>query len=393
MNIHFGRKYASSFLAAFTLIGGLLLISPSCEKDSDLIVPSDGYDWPDNNRDYWPTEEWRTASMEDHQMDASKMALADDFAENDPLARALLVVKDGYLVFEKYYGEGGVDQSTDLWSVTKSYTSAVLGILMDNGTIRSTSQLMADLMPAYPEFNEITLHHVLTMMTGLSWAESGPLWVEWAFSDDWVASALARGQVNEPGKKFYYSSGNSHFLTSLVYYEGHIKPGGLAKQHLFDPMGVPFDTLDHPIVYNTWSDYQLPMYQTWRQDTRGIETASFGLYMRARDMAKFGYLYLNRGRWEDEQLVSESWVKASVKEHVRGIYGRYSYGYQWYITLVAGEPAFLASGYGGQIIGVVPSRDLVLVLKYEAEDPVHPETGSAHDDMHLFDLVVESVIE
>ncbi|MCK5693917.1 MAG: serine hydrolase, partial [Bacteroidales bacterium] len=139
--------------------------------------------------------------------------------------------------------------------------------------------------------------------------------------------------------------------------------------------------------------YQKPMYQTWRQDTKGIETASFGLYMTARDMAKFGFLYLNRGRWEDENLLSESWVKASTREQVTGIYGRYSYGYQWYITMVGGESAFLASGYGGQIIGVVPSKDLVVVLKYEAEDPVHPETGSPHDDMHLFELVVESIVE
>lgn len=393
MEIPDGSKFTSTILLVFVLPGALLLISPSCEKEPDPIVPTDGYVWPDNERDYWPTEDWRTASMEEHNMDASKMALADDFAENDPLARALLVIKDGYLVFENYYGEGGVDQSTDLWSVTKSYSSALVGILMDQHIIQSTSQLMADLMPAYPEFNKITLHHVLTMTTGLSWAESGPLWVEWAFSDDWVAAALARGQVNEPGEKFYYSSGNSHFLTSLVNYAGHIKPGGLAKTHLFDPMGIPFDTLENPIIYNTWSDYQKPMYQTWRQDTRGIETASFGLYMRARDMAKFGFLYLNRGRWEDQHLISESWVKASVKEQETGIYGRYSYGYQWYITLVSGEPAFLASGFGGQIIGVVPSMDLVLVLKYEAEDPVHPESGSAHDDMHLFDLVVEAVID
>ena len=326
-------------------------------------------------------------------MDASLMDLADEFAANDPLARALLVIKDGYLVFEKYYGEGGVNESTDLWSVTKSYSSAVLGLLMDQGIILSTSQLMADLMPAYPEFNDISLYHVLTMTTGLAWTEGGQVWVNWVFSDDWVAHALSLGQERDPGERFFYSSANSHFLTSLIYYSSGIKPGTLAKKYLFDPLGVPFDTLDQKIVYDTWSDYQQPMFQTWRQDTRGIETASFGLYMTARDMAKFGYLYLNRGRWEDRQLLSESWVKTSVKEHVKGIYGRYSYGYQWYITLVAGKPAFLASGFGGQIIGVVPSLDLVLVLKYEAEEPVHPETGSAHDDMHLFDLVVESVID
>jgi len=377
----------------FILLCGGLLLSPSCEKDPELIVPTDGYLWPDNERLYWPTEEWRSASLEEHQMDASKIDLADDFAENDPLARALLVIKDGYLVFENYYGDGGMDQSTDLWSVTKSYTSAVVGLLMDNGTIESTSQLMADLISDYPEFNEITLQHVLTQTTGLFWKEEGITWVNWIFSDDWVAHALALGQVRDPGEAFFYSSANSQFLTSLAYYTSGIKPGTLAKEHLFDPMGITFDTLDHPIVYESWSDYQKPMYQTWRQDTRGIETSSFGLYMTARDMAKFGYLYLNRGRWQDQQLLSESWVKTSVKEHERGIYGRYSYGYQWYITLVAGKPAFLASGFGGQIIGVVPSLDLVVVLKYEAEDPVHSESGTAHDDMHLFDLVVEAVVE
>lgn len=384
-------QWRPNFLLAVILSVGLLPVTPSCEKDPDPIVPSEGYQWPDNVRDYWPTEGWRSSGLEEHSVDPSKMSLADEFASNDPLMRALLVVKDGYLVFEKYYGDGGMDASTDLWSVTKSYSSAVLGLLMDKGSISSTSMLMAELLPAYPEFKTITLHHVLTMTTGLKWTEGGPVWVNWVFSEDWVAHALALGQERAPGERFYYSSANSHFLTSLVYYISGIKPGTLAREYLFDPMGVPFDTLDHEIVYTTWSDYQEPMYQTWRQDTRGIETASFGLYMTARDMAKFGYLYLNRGKWEDRQLLSEDWIKASVKEHEKGIYGRYSYGYQWYITLVAGRPAFLASGFGGQIIGVVPSLDLVLVLKYEAEDPVHPESGSAHDDMHLFDLVVQSV--
>ncbi len=143
--------------------------------------------------------------MEDHDINSSKMSLADQFAANDPLARALLVVKDGYIVFENYYGDGGVEKSTNLWSVTKSVTSALVGLLMDQQTIRSTYQLMTELMPAYLEFNDIKLQHVLTQTTGLSWVEYGPLWVDWIFSDDWVASALARGQNNKSGEKFFYS--------------------------------------------------------------------------------------------------------------------------------------------------------------------------------------------
>ena len=156
-------------------------------------------------------------------------------------------------------------------------------------------------------------------------------------------------------------------------------------------MGISFDTLTQSIIYTSWDDYKKPLSQTWRRDPRGIETASFGLFLTARDMAKFGFLYLNRGRWDDKILISENWLKTSTRDHVTNVYGRYSYGYQWFITKVGGYPSFLASGFGGQIIGIVPSVDLVVVLKYEVENPAHPVSGTAHDDMHLFELVVESV--
>ena len=386
MRIHI--KMSLSFL----LVLSLFLFSFSCNSDDPvIIVPVNGYDWPDQDRAYWPTDGWQLAPMEAYNIDPIKMEKADQFAKNDPLARALLVVKDGYIVHENYYGDGAVDASTNLWSVTKSFSSALVGILMDRNTISSTDQLMSELMPEYPEFNKINLHHVLTMTTGLSWAEEGPLWVDWIFSDDWVAAALARGQVRDPGEKFYYSSGNSHFLTALVDHKTGEAPGKLAKEELFDPMGIPFEVLDPPITYSRWEEYMLPMEQSWRKDPNGIECASFGLYLTARDMAKFGYLYLNQGQWEGQQLLSKEWVETSTKDHETNIYGRYSYGYQWYLTNVGGHPAFLASGFGGQIIGVVPSLDLVVVFKYEAENPVHPKPGTAHDDMQLFEQVVEAV--
>lgn len=378
-------------LFGLPILFGLLLFTNCSIDDEIIIVPETGYQWPDNNRPNWPTDGWETTSMTDHNIDPAKMELANQFAENDPLAKALLVVKDGYIVYENYYGDGSIDASTNLWSVTKSFSSALVGFLMDDNTIASTDLLMADLLPQYPEFNAIKLQHVLTMTTGLAWEEEGPLWVQWIFSDDWVTEALARGQIYEPGSRFKYSSGNSHFLTSLVHYKTNSHVGLLAKDRLFDPLGIEFHPLTEIITYDNWEQYIEPLPQSWRQDTKGIECASFSLYLTARDMAKFGYLYLNRGRWDHQQILSESWVKTSTKDHETNIYGRYSYGYQWYITLVDGHPAFLASGFGGQIIGVVPSLDLVLVLKYEAEDPVHPVPGTEHDDMGLFELVVKAV--
>ena len=99
------RKYiiASCLLAIIFLAISCSILS-SCSKDSDqdFIVPNTGYDWPLQERLYWPTEGWESASLEDHNVNPVKMDLADQFAENDSLARALLVIKDGYLVFESY---------------------------------------------------------------------------------------------------------------------------------------------------------------------------------------------------------------------------------------------------------------------------------------------------
>ncbi len=363
----------------------------SCAGGAGPIVPESGYRWPDNTREDWPTDGWRTAPMEAHGIYPERMAVADEFAAKDDLTRALLVVRNGRIVFEKYYGDGGVDRATNLWSVTKSVVSCLVGIVRDQGGFDGVHQDMKNLMPRYPGFRDIRLEHVLTQTTGLRWAESGGPWSQWVFSEDWIQTALDRGFERAPGEAFKYSSGNSHFLSGLVLEMTRQTPGGFARQHLFEPLGIRYEPLGEKIEYTEWEQYMLPLPHGWRCDPAGLECAGFGLYLTAREMAKFGYLFLNRGRWDGRQIVSEAWVLESTRDQVLGVYGRYSHGYQWWITLVDGEPCFLASGWGGQIIGVVPSLDLVVVLKYEAGKPVHPVSGTAHDDMGLLEHVVRAV--
>jgi CubicO group peptidase (beta-lactamase class C family) len=361
-------------------------------EKSMVIVPQGGYAWPKATRDYWPTAGWRTAQPTGHAIDAAKLAIADAFAQNDPLTRCLLVVKDGYIVFEKYYGGGARDQSSNLWSVTKSFTSALVGILFTRNLITNADELMTAYMPDYPEFGGMTIRHVLTHTSGLSWAEEGEPWVKWTRSDDWIAAALAQGREHKPGKVFKYSSANSQFLSGLIHAASGKTPGELAEEGLFRPLGIPFNRLTETVHYDNWDEYKAPLDHSWRQDPRGLETGGFCLYLTARDMAKFGFLYINRGAWNGQRILSPRWVEESTRDQVTDIYGRYSYGYHWWIARVDGTPCFLASGLGGQIIGVVPSVDLVLVIKYEAENPVHPVPGTAHDDMRLFELVIQSVI-
>jgi CubicO group peptidase (beta-lactamase class C family) len=356
------------------------------------IVPEQGYTWPNKVRNYWPTSGWKTASMQDHNINSSLMNLAHEFAQNDVLTRSLLVVKDGYIVFEQYYGEGVSQKSTNLWSVTKSFASVLVGILLDKGFVQDVDQLMVQYLSGYLAFGNISIKHTLTHTTGLSWSETGIAWVNWIMSSDWIAEALSRGQIYDPGEVFKYSSANSHFLSALIYAASGRTPGEFAQQHLFNPLGITFHRQTEIIDYPNWDAYKVPIENSWRLDPMGLEIGGFCLFLTARDMAKFGYLMINRGNWEGRSIVSSSWVDESTRDKITNIYGRYSYGFHWWITVVGGYPSFLASGWGGQIIGVIPALDLVVVIKYEAENPVRPVENTEHDDMHLFELVVNSVI-
>ena len=155
------------------------------------IVPN-GYDWPDKQRSYWPTAEWVLAPLDEHGMDTQKMEMVNQLAEEDQHIRALLLIKDGMLVFESYYHGGAVDQSTEVWSVTKSFVSALIGIAMGQGYITSVDDLMTDYMEGYPGFGGLTLRHVLTHTTGLEWTEEGDEFIAWIASDDWIENAVLR---------------------------------------------------------------------------------------------------------------------------------------------------------------------------------------------------------
>lgn len=182
-------------------------------------------------------------------------------------------------------------------------------------------------LPEYPSFNNISIKYVLTHTTGLNWTEEGIRWVQWILSDDWIAEALGRGQAHNPGEVFLYSSANSHFLSWLLYASTGIPPGEFAQENLFAPLEIQFNRLTEIINYSGWDEYKVRLINSWRQDPKGIEIGGFYLYLTGREMAKFGFLFLNKGKWDGQTSISESWVEESTRDHQTYIYGRYSYGY------------------------------------------------------------------
>lgn len=330
-------------------------------------------------REYWPTNSWRTSSPEQQGMDSAKLLIADEFIQ-DRLTDvfSLLIVKNGYLVFEKYYSWGSPSKIALVHSITKSVTSALIGIALEKKHLDSVDQKLIDFFPEYvnddldPRIKEISLKHILTMSAGFSWNDLGPVMRDWYTSEDWAKFTIQLPIVTNPGDKFNYNSSISHLLSIILTKSTKTNTLDFAKQNLFKPLGIQ-------------SGF-------WRQDPRGYHIGGFGLGFSARDLARFGFLYLNNGYWNGQSIVPEQWVQQSTEQQIQAVshplYGTFGYGYQWWVKQVDGCSSFRAWGRRGQYIVVVPELDLVIVVTSNPGLP-HPPTSIHYNP--LFDLVAASV--
>lgn len=352
------------FILAFLL---LAFLTESAECKSPKI------------RDYWPTTGWRTSAPEKQGVDSAKLTIADGFIqERLPDAFSLLIVKNGYLIFEKYYSWGSPDKYAVVHSVTKSVVSALIGIAIDRGYLNGVDQTLSEFFPEYmageadPRKKAITLEHLLTMTPGFSWNDRGPVMRSWYTSSNWAKFTIELPQENNPGDVFTYNSSVSHLLSIILSKSTAAGTLDFAKQNLFEPLGIE-------------SAY-------WHQDPQGYNIGGFGLGLSARDLAKIGFLYLNNGYWDGRSIVPEKWVKESTAQHIRAfrspIYGAFGYGYQWWLKEVDGCSSFMAWGRRGQFIVVVPDLDLVIAVTSETAMP-HPPTSIHYSP--LFDLVAAAV--
>jgi len=330
-------------------------------------------------RDYWPTRGWRSSTPEKQGMDSAKLSIADEFIQNRlPDAFSLLVVKNGFLVFEKYYSWGSPHKYAVVHSVTKSVVSALIGIALDKGYLSSTDQKVIDFFPEYvtddldPRKKEISLKHLLTMSAGFKWNDWGPSMRFWYSSSDWLKFTIQLPLENNPGDVFNYNSSTSHLLSIILSKSTKASTLDFAKRNLFEPLGI--------------------QSAFWHQDPQGFYIGGFGLGLSARDLAKIGFLYLNSGYWNGQAVVPEHWVKESTDQHIQAIsspiYGAFGYGYQWWVKKVDGCSSFRAWGRRGQFIVVVPELDLVIAVTSDPAQP-HPPTSIHYSP--LFDLVAASV--
>ena len=204
----------------------------------------------------------------------------------------------------------------------------------------------------------MTIEHLLTMTSGLDWPEGDPIYSQLWNSPDWVQFVLNRPMLVEPGSRFNYNSGCSHVLSAIVAERSGVLTQDFAYERLFAPLG--FSNVD------------------WNLTAGGLAIGGWGLNLTPRDMAKFGYLYLNEGVWDGQQIVPAAWVQSSVTPHIET--GQtFSYGYQWWTYPKWG--AYAAKGRYGQLIFVIPDYEMVVVF-----------TAQMDSDQPLVSLIEDYIV-
>jgi CubicO group peptidase (beta-lactamase class C family) len=352
---------------------------------------------PPDEREYWPTEDWRSADAADHGFDAGELAEIERMVDEAYTSvRSILIVRDGFLVYERYWD--GVDASDghDVRSVTKSVVGALVGIALADGAIDSLDQTVGDLLAAHlppeadPRTATITVRQLLSMTSGLpgddpTIAGDPTILDEIDRSPDRIRAGLSLPLDAAPGAQWRYSNVSSDLLAVIVADATGRSLLDYARDRLFGPLGIETDGAYEPAVVG-WppTTEQIERYQAaavaWPTDAQGYHWGAAGLRLPARDLARIGFLYLNGGRWGGEQIVPADFVRASTVPGDASTGSRDSYGWQWWMADDSDHGAFSARGFGGQVIEVVPGLDLVAVVTADPEVP----RGDGHTLVNTF---------
>lgn len=316
---------------------------------------------------------WTIARPEDANLDSTRLCgIAERLKVTNANVHGVVIVRDGKLLFEQYFaghdepwggspGRQEFDATTlhDMRSVTKSIVSILLGIALDRKLIAGIDEPVTKFFPEYadvkaPGWDRITLRHLVKMASGLQWDENLP-WNdkndEWhlAYDADPLRYVFQKPFAFPPDTVWTYNGGGTDLLGKVIEKASSMPIDVFARQALFEPLGI--------------GDWKLMHYRNGKQATAA------GLRLRPRDAAKIGQLVLNKGKWNDQQIVSAEWIADSIKPRFQAVGmfgGLFYYGYQWWtgrtldgdreITWIAGM------GLGGQRLYIVPDLDLVVMV-------------------------------
>ena len=340
----------------------------SCLRDESFKLPYGGFE-PEEIDD-----DWIISTPEDENMDSQILESAFRIIHEEDrykMIRSLLVIRNGKLLAEAYPRDSrDIEQIGNLQSATKSVTSILTGIAFELGLLDSLSQRISSIYPEmftnHPDKYGITIKQVLTMSTGIGFNNSEHTGLL-CLSDRSVDFVLSLPLISNPGTSFNYNDGNPQLISYAIEYRYGKPLAVFADECLFKPLGI-----------TDW---------LWESAPDGISFGAFSLYLKPRDMAKIGQMLIQNGQWEGRHIVDSTWIALATQSHYE--YRPYwVYGYYFWISPFEDIFYYNASGHGGQMIVVVPGKNLVIVSSawpYSKHEEPYVEPF-----MTLLELIIES---
>jgi CubicO group peptidase (beta-lactamase class C family) len=309
----------------------------------------------------------------------------------DELINGIVVNVDGRELVAHYRAGSGPKDAHNVYSVTKTVMSMLIGIAIQEGRIRSVDATLAELLPQYvgvmaDGVGAVTLRQLLTMTGGLAPDERTQRYGPHA---DWTKVTLSTPLWQAPGERFLYSSPGAHLLSAILARATGTSVLDYARAKLFDPLAISTHPAEEPVSsVDNLTAYDARTGFGWSTDPQGLHLGLADLKITAPDMVKLGRLYLSEGRWDGRRLVPAAWVRDSIRRHVTvedTPDGSAGYGYLWWIPPAPEHPAYAAMGHAGQLIHVVP--DLGLVVAVSCQD-----APDSFDATNFIDFVDRQII-
>ena len=287
--------------------------------------------------------------------------------------RGMLVLKEGAPLIAERLSGPGLDQPVNIKSVSKTIVATLTGAALDRGVIPSIDSTLGEIAPALlpagadPRVTDISVEDLVTLRAGLE-RTSGPNYGAWVSSRNWVADALSRPFIAEPGGRMLYSTGTTHVLGAALAEVSGQSLLTLARDWLGNPLGI-----------------EIP---AWTRDPQGYYLGGNEMALSVNAMGRFAEMISAGGTYNDQRVLSVDWIEASFEPRTRSPWSGLGYGYGWFLGRAGGTPYALARGYGGQVIAVAPSIGVSVVI---TSDPTRPARSNGYFG-ELQDLIERDII-
>jgi CubicO group peptidase (beta-lactamase class C family) len=342
----------NSLAAAFCLMG--CTVAPAWNEAMDRTTPNGGADY---------------ATMERAIEDKISSGSLDLSTVN-----AVLVSVGGETKIAHYRNGSKPEDALHVWSVTKSVVSALIGIAIDEKIISGLDANLRELLPRYEKYlnaeeKSITLRQLMSMTAGFPPDDPAP-WQNihsvFTHQSDPIPMILKDGLDAPPGQVFVYSSRSAHLVSAVLRdalaRADHDHPRTVleyAREKLFDPLEIDSTGAREERVLLSDPAYDRLTRLDWGTDAAGLHSGCCLLRLRPADMIKFGELYLGGGSWHGKQILPPEWVKQTITPSSMSS----QYGLMWWLDIDPhGHPTWVARGFAGQLIAVVPEHQLVVVI-------------------------------